>query len=353
MSVHPARDRLYHTLRQRYTWPNMQADVASWTNACKQCRQAKPTRPLNHGLLVPIVTTYPFEIVGMDILGPLTTTSDNHNYILVCVDLFTSWVEATPLRGITAEEVCRAFFTLIISRHGCPSTILTDQGRQFTSKLFAKLCQHFHIRHVESSAYHHQTNGKVERFNHFIEKSLATVIPADQKTWDKLLPHFLFTYRTTLNRTLDESPFYLIYGRDPTLPQDLFVGSQQPSQRKVTAAELDDYKSRLLRLLKSTYDKVNAHKANVRDNYKEYYDRTHNNIKFKAGDLVMVYYPTNTPGLSPKLERHWDGPCVIENAIDAVTYRVRSERNHKVTYSPIHVQRLRLYKPWTGSSTKP
>ena len=38
----------------------------------------------------------------------------------------------------------------------------------------------------------------------------------------------------------------------------------------------------------------------------------------------MVYYPTNTPGLSPKLERHWDGPCVIENVIDAVTYRVRS-----------------------------
>ena len=346
MTVHPARDRLYHTLRQRYTWPNMHADTGSWTNACVTCRQAKPTRPISHGLLSPIIVTHPFEMVGMDILGPLTTSTEGSNYILVCADLFTSWVEAAPLTGITAEEVCRAFFVLIIARHGCPVTILTDQGRQFTSKLFTKLCQHFHIRHVESSAYHHQTNGKVERFNHFIEKSLATVINKDQKNWDRLLPHVLFTYRTTLNRMLDDSPFFLLYGRDPILPHDLFVGSAPLNQRKVAAEDLNDYKPQLLRVLKETYDKVNKHKANSREHYKTYYDRTHKSIKFKTGDLVMVHFPTSTPGLSPKLEKHWQGPCVIETAIDDLTYRVRSETNKRITYSLIHVQRLRPYKPW-------
>ena len=249
---------------------------------------------------------------------------------------YRSWVEAKPLKSITAEEVCRAFFTLIIARNGCPSTILTDQGRQFTSKLFTKLCMHFHIRHVESSAYHHQTNGKVERFNHFIEKSLATVIQPDQKNWDRLLPHVLLTYRTTLNRMLNDSPFFLIYGRDPLLPQDLFVGNSQRNQRKILESDLDDYKPQLLRLLKSTYDKVNAHKEDSRNSYKEYYDHTHKNITFQPGDLVMVHYPTSTPGLSSKLERHWHGPCTVENPIDTVTYRIRSEKTGRVQDQPHH-----------------
>ena len=67
MTIHPARDRLYHTLRQRYTWPNMHADIGAWTNACVTCRQTKPPRPINHGLLLPIVVTEPFAMVGMDI----------------------------------------------------------------------------------------------------------------------------------------------------------------------------------------------------------------------------------------------------------------------------------------------
>ena len=112
LSVHLSRDRLYQMLRNKYYWYGMYTDVSRWVNACVDCRQVKSTRPLNHGLLQPISTTHPFEI---------------------CVDLYTSWVEAAPLKVITAAEICQRFFRLIIARHGCPETLITDQGRQLVS----------------------------------------------------------------------------------------------------------------------------------------------------------------------------------------------------------------------------
>jgi transposase InsO family protein len=102
--------------------------------------------------------------IGVDILGPFTKSSEGNLYVLVCVDLFTSWVEALPLKEITADEVCAAFFKIIISRHGCPMKLISDRGKQFESKIFNKFCKQFNIEHVMASAYHHQTNGKAERF---------------------------------------------------------------------------------------------------------------------------------------------------------------------------------------------
>ena len=74
--------------------------------------------------------------------------------MLVCIDHFTSWVEAAPLKTITANEVIEVFFKLIISRHGCPEKILTDQGKQLIGNVFQGLCDLFNIDKLQTSAYH-------------------------------------------------------------------------------------------------------------------------------------------------------------------------------------------------------
>jgi hypothetical protein len=66
----------------------------------------------------------------MDILGSIKCSKNGYKYILVCVDHFTSWVEAAPMKTMTAKEVVEVFFKIIISRHSCPVKILPDQGRQ-------------------------------------------------------------------------------------------------------------------------------------------------------------------------------------------------------------------------------
>jgi hypothetical protein len=63
----------------------------------------------------------------MNVLGSLRKTNGQNKYIMVCIDLFTSWIEAAQPKSITAQEVIQAFFKIVISRHGCPTKVLTDQ----------------------------------------------------------------------------------------------------------------------------------------------------------------------------------------------------------------------------------
>ena len=96
--LHPADKRLYDILRNRFYLPGMSKDTANWVAACLKCTQHKSGRPLSNGLLIPIITTQPFEMICMDIKGPYKITPSGNEYILVCIDHFTNWVEAAALK---------------------------------------------------------------------------------------------------------------------------------------------------------------------------------------------------------------------------------------------------------------
>ena len=77
-------------------------------------------------------------------------------------------------------------------------------------------------------------------------------------------------------------------------------------------------------------------------------DRGSNLTRFNVGDLVWLYTPNRKKGLSPKLQRHWEGPYKITHRLSDVNYRIRfTERsNPKV----VHYDRL---KPYEGKPAKP
>ncbi len=242
LSAHMSRDRLYQLLRKQYDWKGMLHDISQWVAACPKCSTVKTKMPHNAGLLQPIITTQPFEMVAMDIMRPLKTSPDGYKYLLNMIDVFTSWPEVVPLKTLTPEETTKAF-QILVTRHSCTTKVLTDRGTSFTSKLFAKICMKYCVSHVLSSAYHHQTIGKVERFHKLMENSLSTIIKIDQTNWPDMIDACLFVYRTTFNRALNEIPFFLIYGRDPKLTQDMMIQHENRNIRKISSSDLDVYKS--------------------------------------------------------------------------------------------------------------
>ncbi|VDM06113.1 unnamed protein product [Schistocephalus solidus] len=95
-------------LRHRYYWPNLKRSVWNFIWYCTQCNQMKPTRQLNRAALQPILTGYPNERVGVDLVGPLPSSVRGNRYTLVMVDFFTKMAEAEPLPNISAETVTQA-----------------------------------------------------------------------------------------------------------------------------------------------------------------------------------------------------------------------------------------------------
>jgi transposase InsO family protein len=209
-----ARDRLYNILKTRFYWKNMVSDITEFINSCELCLKIKSRVNLRHGKLRPIRVGKPFELVGTDI-AYLPKSKGGFRYILVAIDYFTNWVEAAVMKSLTADELIRTFFKNIISRHGCPVGVMSDSGSQLKSKICSQLCECFNIRKIERSPYHPQANGKVEKFIGFLKRALASITNQDALyKWDEMLDHCLFIYRVSINRTLADTPFYLMYGRD-------------------------------------------------------------------------------------------------------------------------------------------
>jgi len=342
MSVHMSRDRLYALLKKRFYWKGMFGDVDEWIKACPKCNGVKTNQTNKYGLLQPIIVTKPFEIVAADIMGPLTTSPEGYKYLLNCIDLYTSWPESQPLRTLTALELTSAIQKIIICRHACPQEFLTDRGTNFNSKTFDAVCKQFNIKHTMSSAYHHQTVGKVERFHKFMENSLSTIVKKNQTDWPKLVDSCLFVYRTTFSRAINEIPYFLLYGRDPILPQDSSLPSFQQFRRQIATSDLDIYKTRLLGVLKGAYTALDKHKQKYQDSYAVYYNKNRKQIEYTKGEKVRVHFPiAENEDLRYKLGVRWRGPYTIVDKIDNVTYRVKKEEYNRMVTMPVHVHRLK------------
>jgi predicted aspartyl protease len=339
ISGHLAKDRLLRVLQQRFYWPKMWDDVVQYVASCRVCREFKTNVPHSHGLLAPIKATYPFEIVGVDIVGPLPRTVRRNLYVLVVIDYFTNWVEAAPLKTLTAKEAIDKFYSLVISRHGCPTKIVTDQGTHFTAKVFLKMCEAFKVEKLTFTSYHHQANGKVERFIQFFLATLKTLVNDSKTNWDQFIDHCLFVYRVTWSRAIRDNPFYLLYGRDPILPQETML-HKNFQYRRVTDEDTNGYVTKLVKTLQQTYQQLIEFKDEFQAEYKKFYDQKQKDIEFVVGDQVFVYFPASKPGESNKLEPKWRGPFTVATKFDKLTYEVKMGNESKV----VHVQRMIPYR---------
>jgi hypothetical protein len=70
----------------------------------------------------------PFDLVGMDIVGPLIYDTKRKQYIILVVDYATRYLEAKVLRDISFKSVAKFFVFDIVFRHGAVRKVLTDLG---------------------------------------------------------------------------------------------------------------------------------------------------------------------------------------------------------------------------------
>ena len=95
------------------------------------------------------------------------------------------------------------------------------------------------IKKLNTTAYHPHTDGLVERFNRTLLDMLFKTVKSGGRDWDSCLPYVLFAYRTAMRHSTSESPFFLLYGRDPQLQMEAAL--RPPVVWRTIS--IDDYKS--------------------------------------------------------------------------------------------------------------
>ena len=226
--AHPGRNATKRLITARYIWPAMNKQVKRWVAECPACAKSKVEKhivPSSEGYKV---VKNRFKHVHLDIVGKLPM-SCGKEYIFTMIDRFTRWTEATPTTSISAESMARNFVSVWVSRFGCPDTISTDRGPQYTSELMAELTRLLGIHHIKTTAYHPQANGMVERFHRTLGASLTAIRESRPSTgWVNALPLVLLSLRTTHKEILNASPAELLFGEVLTLPGDMIEPRDNP-----------------------------------------------------------------------------------------------------------------------------
>ncbi|RVW63057.1 hypothetical protein CK203_063226 [Vitis vinifera] len=125
---------------------------------------------------------------GINIIGKISLKSSNsHEFILVAIDYFTKWLEATSYARLTSAGVASFIRSHIICRYGVP--------------------------------HESQTNGAVEASN-ILRRMVET-----SQDWLEKLPFALWAYQTSFRTSTRATPYFLVYGMEAVLPVEIEMGS--------------------------------------------------------------------------------------------------------------------------------
>ena len=89
-----------------------------------------------------IIAAYPFQVIALDILGPLPTTRKGNKFTVVIGDYFSKWTEVFPLTDMEAKTVATVLVNQFICRFGTPEQIHME------------LCSILDIHKTRTTPYH-------------------------------------------------------------------------------------------------------------------------------------------------------------------------------------------------------
>jgi hypothetical protein len=204
---------------------------------------------------------------------------------------------------VTALSVSRAFCDHWAYVYGPPVSLLTDNGPRFTDEIFQAVCAELVTKKFFTTAYHPQTNGKVERYNRTILASLRGYAAARQDDWDYFTSALTFAYNCRVQSSLGMPPFELALSRPP---RTLSLQNSPPAQELALEKVKKYFLERFLTMRLSANQ--NLHKAQTR--YKRKYDRgiSGKSVNLKEGDQAYLRVEVTDIGRNHKLESHVQGP---------------------------------------------
>lgn len=109
----------------------MRSDISSYVKRCKVCIGHKSVQKSPSGLLGSRPTlTKPFQMISVDLMGPLPRSTKGYSFIFVVSDYFSKFVLTFPLRSANAAKICEHLENEVFLLFGVPKYIISDNGSQ-------------------------------------------------------------------------------------------------------------------------------------------------------------------------------------------------------------------------------
>ena len=319
LAGHFAGRCLYDMLARHWWWERMFSDVVEYCRSCTSCAIAsglgRPSKPT----LAPIPVQRPFQIIGVDVME-LPVTKRGNRYAIVFQDMFSKWPMVYPAPDQKSLRLVKLLVEEIVPVFGVPEALLSDRGTNLLSHLMLDVCRLLGVKKLNTTAYHPQCDGMVERFNRTLKSMIRKHVAVLGAQWDQYLSGLLWAYRNTPHDSTGEKPSFLLFGMDCRSPTEAVL--LPPSTFE--AMDVGDYREELIRSLSSARKIAQTVLQQAQQQYKGSYDRHAHPIRYQLGDWIMLKFPHEETGRSRKISRPWHGPyrVVQQDDTDVVAAKV-------------------------------
>lgn len=268
----------------RYYWPGLGLDVQRHIKSCEICKTAKHSSAKRAGLMgKDKIVTKPFQMISMDLIGPLPRSTKQNAYLLVITDRFTKYTSLFPIRQATASKVVDLVETRWFNIFGVPETIIMDNGKQFVGKEFRNLANKYAVKNLWFNTPYHPQNNPTERVNKVVGNVLRCYIKDNHRLWDKDIQQVEVALNTSYSEVTGYTPFFLTFGRHYTFSSSDY---QAYLDRTTDPSKIIPNRVKFLESFRGLHADITNRLKIAYEKYKKYYDRDKSHITFNVGDTI-------------------------------------------------------------------
>ena len=347
LANHLGFDKCLYRITQHYYWKGLAKDLRQFIRSCDICQHIKTATHAQNPLLTTKISLKPFEVISIDFVS-LPRAKCKHDTVMVVTDFLTKRALFIPtVKTATASDIADLFFTNVFRHHGLPKRIISDRDPKFTSHFWKSLLTRLGIRANMSTSDHPQTDGHTERLIRSLQSMLRAFVSERPSTW----PHYLhlveFNYNNSTHATTQHSPFHLLYGHHPTLPNLL---PSSPLSNDLANDYLSllqhitspDFLQRLHNARQEAFDNIVTKRT---DDTRSSMNRTA--TRFAVDDYVLIraeYLLPESKRLvtSKKLLPRYIGPYRVSKIINQNAYQIELPQHFRV-HNTVNIKNLKRY----------
>ena len=154
--------------------------------------------------------------------------NDNYKYILTCIDVFSRYAFAVPVRNKTAIEIKNAFEEILSRNDRRPTYVQIDKGREFVNAIFSSFLNSQNILHYTSENDDIKC-ALVERFNRTLKSKMWRYFTLTKNMrYLDALPKLVLSYNKTYHSTIKMSPEEVTVHNEAELRERLYRPYKKP-----------------------------------------------------------------------------------------------------------------------------
>ena len=162
------------------------------------------------------MATAPLDLLHVDFTTIETTLELNKlpkvTNVLVFQDHFMKHVFAYVTPGQTTKTIAKFLYQGYILIFRAQARLMSDWGANFMSSIIDKMCKFLSMKKLQTTPYHPQTNGLVERLHQMMIRMIGKLGEDKKANWPEHLAEIVHTYNATCSAMTGYSPHYLMFG---------------------------------------------------------------------------------------------------------------------------------------------